>query len=57
MVDAVEWLTIALLNQKDLIINGESHKFACETEEEKRVSLIAIEGFRKMLEEYQRSSK
>lgn len=55
MENAVEWLTVALLNQKYLISNGESHKFACQTEEEKRISLIAIEGFMKLLEDYQRS--
>jgi hypothetical protein len=55
MSNAVEWLKVALENQKDNIIHGYSKKFPCETEEEKRISLIAIDGFMKLLEEYQRS--
>ncbi|MEK5209335.1 hypothetical protein [Psychrobacillus sp. FSL H8-0510] len=51
MNEEVEGITIALLNQKDLIIHGESRKFACETYEEKRISLVAIDGVMKILEE------
>lgn len=51
MKEEVEGITIALLNQKDLIIHGESRKFACETYEEKRISLVAIDGVMKILEE------
>jgi hypothetical protein len=50
--DTLSWLEIALNNQRYLIKNGESQKFPCSNEQEKEISLKAINGFFQIMKEY-----
>ena len=50
--ETLQWLETALMNQRFLIENGESRKFPCSNEQEKEISLKAIDGFFQIMMEY-----
>lgn len=49
--DVLDWLRVALDNQKDNVKHGSSKKFACLTKDEIENSLKAINGMHELLNE------